>query len=78
LAIKSRINGETKQDSHTSRMIFRVEKLVSYISAFMTLRPGDVIWTGTPEGNCNVNVGDIMEIEIEGIGILTNKVAAAN
>jgi len=78
LAIKSRINGETKQDSHTSRMIFRVEKLVSYISAFMTLRPGDVIWTGTPEGNCNVKVGDVMEVEIEEIGILTNRVVAAN
>lgn len=78
LAIRSRINGETKQDGHTSRMIFRVEKLVSYISAFMTLRPGDVIWTGTPEGNCNVKTGDIMEVEIEGIGILRNKVTAAH
>jgi 2-keto-4-pentenoate hydratase/2-oxohepta-3-ene-1,7-dioic acid hydratase in catechol pathway len=78
LAIKSRVNGETKQDGHTSRMIFPVEKLVSYISAFMTLRPGDVIWTGTPEGNCNVKVGDVMEVEIEGIGILRNQVTAAN
>lgn len=78
LAVKSWVNGETKQDVHTSRMIFRVETLVSYISAFMTLRPGDVIRTGTPEGNCNVKVGDVMEVEIEGIGILTNSVRAAS
>ncbi len=76
LTIQSRINNQTKQKSHTSRMIFRVEKLISYISGFMTLRPGDVIWTGTPEGNCNVQVGDVMEVEIEGIGVLRNKVAA--
>ncbi len=77
LAIKSRVNGETKQNSNTSLMIFHVEKLISYISEFMTLRPGDVIWTGTPEGNSNVKVGDVMEVEIEGIGILKNRVAAA-
>ena len=76
VAIKSRLNGETKQDSNTNLMIFRVGKLISYISAFMTLRPGDVIWMGTPEGNCNVKVGDIMEVEIEGIGILKNEVVA--
>lgn len=77
LSIKSRLNGETKQDSNTDLMIFRVEKLISYITAFMTLHPGDVIWTGTPEGNCNVKVGDSMEVEIEGIGILKNQVAVA-
>lgn len=76
VAIKSRLNGETKQDSNTNLMIFRVEKLISYISAFMTLHPGDVIWMGTPEGNSNVKVGDVMEVEIEGIGILKNQVVA--
>lgn len=75
LAIKGRVNGETKQDSNTGLMIFGVEKLISYISAFMTLRCGDVIWTGTPRGgSCPVKVGDIIEVEIEGIGILKNKV----
>jgi len=75
LSIKSSVNGEKKQDSNTSFMIFSVERLISYISDFMTLRPGDVIWTGSPEGACNVNVGDVMEVEIEGIGILRNKVS---
>jgi 2-keto-4-pentenoate hydratase/2-oxohepta-3-ene-1,7-dioic acid hydratase in catechol pathway len=74
LSIESRVNGETKQDSNTRFMIFSVAKLISYISAFMTLRPGDIIWTGTPEGVCDVKVGDAMEVEIEGIGILKNKV----
>lgn len=76
LYIKSRLNGHTKQDSHTSLMIFRVDKLISFISRFMTLRPGDVIWTGTPAGCSNVKVGDLMEVEIEGIGTLRNKVVA--
>lgn len=75
LAIKSRLNGETKQDGHTSLMIFSVPRLVSFISGFMTLRPGDVIWAGTPEGVSNVKVGDVMEVEIEGIGVLRNRVA---
>jgi len=77
LAIKGRVNGETKQDSNTSLMIFSVEKVISYISAFLTLRPGDVVWTGTPEGgHCPVKVGDVIEVEIEGIGLLKNRVVA--
>lgn len=75
LAIKCRVNGETKQDSNTSLLVFGVEKLISYISAFMTLRPGDVVWTGTPKGGTRpVKVGDVIEVEIESIGILKNKV----
>lgn len=78
LALKGRINGETKQDSNTSLMLFSVEKLISYISAFMTLHPGDVVWTGTPEGgHCPVKVGDVIEVEIEDIGILKNRVVAS-
>ncbi|MFH1926070.1 MAG: fumarylacetoacetate hydrolase family protein [Chloroflexota bacterium] len=77
LKIKSRLNGKVQQDSNTGLMNFGVEKLVSYISAFMTLQPGDVVWTGTPGGGlCPVNVGDITEVEIEGIGTLRNKIAA--
>jgi len=75
LSIKSRLNGETKQDSNTSLMIFSPEKIISYISAFMILHPGDVVWTGTPEGgHCPVKVGDVIEIEIDSIGILRNEV----
>ena len=78
LAIKGRVNGETKQDSNTGLAIYSVEKLISYISAFMTLRPGDVIWTGTPRGGaCPIKIGDITEVEIEGIGILRNKMVAS-
>jgi len=77
LAIKGRVNRETIQDGSTSRMLFNIEKLISYISAFLTLRPGDVIWTGTPKGGAYpVKTGDIIEVEIEGIGILKNKVVA--
>lgn len=75
VAIKGRLNGETKQDGSTAEMIFKVRTLVSYISGFMTLRPGDVIWTGTPKGgHYGVNVGDTVEVEIEGIGVLRNRV----
>lgn len=77
LTIKSRVNGETKQDSNTGLMIFGVEKLISYISTFMTLHPGDVVWVGTPKGGaCPVKVGDVIEVEIEGIGVLKNRVVA--
>lgn len=76
LAIKSMLNGLTKQDSSTRNMVFRVEKLVSFVSQFMVLLPGDVILTGAPAGGCPIHIGDTVEIEIEGIGTLTNRVAA--
>lgn len=77
VTIKARVNGKTIQDSNTSEMIFSLEKIISHITAFMTLHPGDVVFTGTPEGgHYPVKVGDIMEVEIEGIGILKNKVVA--
>ena len=77
VAIKGRVNGETRQDSHTSLMIFSVPKLISVITEFMTLCPGDVVWTGTPKGGASpVKVGDVIEVEIEGIGVLKNKLVA--
>lgn len=77
LPIKARINGQTIQDSSTAEMIHSVERIVSHITEFMTLRSGDVIFTGTPEGgHYLVSVGDLMEVEIEGIGVLKNKVVA--
>ncbi|HUU65234.1 MAG TPA: fumarylacetoacetate hydrolase family protein [Dehalococcoidales bacterium] len=64
------VNGVTKQDSNTGLMVFGVKRLVSYISAFMTLRPGDVVWTGTPGGgSCPVKLGDVIEVEFDGIGV---------
>ena len=76
LSITTRVNGYEKKKSNTDNMIFDVYELVSYISRIMTLLPGDVIITGTPPGVGSMNIGDIVEVEIEGIGILKNKVTS--
>ena len=76
LDIETRVNGEVRQKDNTRSLMFKVPKLISYISSFHTLFPGDVISTGTPEGMKPVQVGDIMEVEIEEIGILRNPVVA--
>lgn len=75
LDIKLYLNGEAKQSSNTSNMIFKVDYLVSFISNIMTLEPEDVILTGTPPGVGAMQVGDVVEVEIEGVGKLINKVA---
>lgn len=75
LEIKLRQNGKVKQHSSTSKMIFKIEEIVSFISQIMTLNPGDVIVTGTPSGVGELQVGDIVEVEIEGIGTLTNYIS---
>ncbi|MCX5798849.1 MAG: fumarylacetoacetate hydrolase family protein [Proteobacteria bacterium] len=72
--IATRVNGIVKQYSNTKNMIFNVFELVAFISSIMTLLPGDVIITGTPPGVGPIEVGDEVEIEIEGIGILKNRV----
>ena len=74
LAICTRVNGTVKQQSNTNNMVFDVYELVSFISGIMTLSPGDVIITGTPPGVGPIEVGDVVEVEIEGIGILRNTV----
>ncbi|MDI3311879.1 MAG: fumarylacetoacetate hydrolase family protein, partial [Thermoanaerobacterium sp.] len=74
LEIKTYVNGVLKQHSNTKHLIFSVPKLVSFISHVMTLNPGDVILTGTPSGVGPIKSGDIVTIEIEGIGKLINKV----
>lgn len=71
LEITMRVNGEVKQHSRTSLMIFGVADLVSFLSGIMTLCPGDVIMTGTPSGIGPVARGDSLEVEIEAIGKLT-------
>jgi len=70
LAIELTLNGEVRQSSRTSRLIFGVPYLVSFISSIMTLYPGDVIMTGTPSGVGEVTPGDEVEMKIEGIGAL--------
>lgn len=74
LRIETRVNGVTKQRSNTKNMIFDVFELVSFISEIMTLLPGDAIITGTPPGVGEIKVGDTVEVEIEGIGVLKNTV----
>jgi 2-keto-4-pentenoate hydratase/2-oxohepta-3-ene-1,7-dioic acid hydratase in catechol pathway len=74
--VESRLNGEIKQSQTTASMIFPVPFLISYISRVMTLEPGDVIMTGTPEGVGPMQPGDTIEIEIGGVGILKNPVSA--
>lgn len=69
-----KVNGEIKQDSNTKNMIFPVEELISFISHIMTLQAGDVIATGTPPGVGSMEVGDVAEVNIEGIGILKNEI----
>jgi 2-keto-4-pentenoate hydratase/2-oxohepta-3-ene-1,7-dioic acid hydratase in catechol pathway len=72
--VTARVNGEKKQQASTSTMAFSIPYLIRYISRAMTLNPGDLIATGTPAGVSRLNDGDIVEIEIEGIGVLRNEV----
>jgi len=74
LKLETYLNGELKQSARTSDLIFDVSKLVSFISGVMTLLPGDVIATGTPSGIGPLNAGDVVEVKIEGIGVLKNYV----
>ena len=77
LKIVTRVNGQVRQDSTTADMIFDVATLVAFCSQYITLEAGDVITTGTPSGVGNLTPGDVVEVEIEGIGILRNPVIAA-
>jgi 2-keto-4-pentenoate hydratase/2-oxohepta-3-ene-1,7-dioic acid hydratase in catechol pathway len=74
VAIRSRVNGELKQDGRTAEMIFDVPFIVSFVSEAMTLLPGDVILTGTPAGVGRIEHGDRVECEVDGIGVLANPV----
>lgn len=76
LALSIKVNGEVRQKSNTSYLIFDVEKLIEYASRFYTLYPGDIIMTGTPEGVSQVNPGDLMEASIERIGSMQVAVAS--
>lgn len=72
LALRTRVNGQVTQSGSTADMINDIAALIEYLSSFMTLQPGDVILTGTPDGVVNVNEGDVVECEIDGIGTLRN------
>ena len=76
LAVICRVNGEVRQAGFTSDMVFGVAEILEYVTAVMTLLPGDVILTGTPAGISRVVPGDVMEVEIDGIGVLQNRVVS--
>ena len=74
--LRCRVNGEMRQMGSTREMVFTVAQLISFISSVMTLEPGDVILTGTPAGIGPLKNGDVVEVDIEGIGVLSNPVKA--
>jgi 2-keto-4-pentenoate hydratase/2-oxohepta-3-ene-1,7-dioic acid hydratase in catechol pathway len=74
IAIRTSLDGQPRQDGNTKDMIFTIPELVAYISSYTTLLPGDVILTGTPSGVGPMLPGQVVSIEVEGIGILTNSV----
>lgn len=76
LGLRSYVNGELRQEGHTGQMVWRIPELVEFLSLFMTLEPGDVILTGTPRGISHVRPGDVMRLEVDGIGVLENPVVA--
>ena len=74
LQVTTRLNGEVRQSQSTKDLLFSVANLVSYICRYATLFPGDLIYTGTPGTTKPMNPGDLVEVEVEGVGILRNKV----
>jgi 2-keto-4-pentenoate hydratase/2-oxohepta-3-ene-1,7-dioic acid hydratase in catechol pathway len=76
LRVMTHLNGDVKQDGTTKDMVFDVAALVAHVSSVMTLLPGDVILTGTPDGVGPMQVGDEVEVSVSGIGSLTNKVVS--
>ncbi|TDV24796.1 5-carboxy-2-oxohept-3-enedioate decarboxylase HpaG2 subunit [Paraburkholderia caballeronis] len=76
LELRTWVNGELKQRGNTRDLVTGIPELIEYLSGFMTLAPGDVILTGTPEGVVNVNAGDEVACEIDGLGRLVNTIAS--
>jgi 2-keto-4-pentenoate hydratase/2-oxohepta-3-ene-1,7-dioic acid hydratase in catechol pathway len=75
LLVQSRLNGEVRQSQRTSDLIFPVDQIVSYVSRYVALFPGDIIYTGTPGVTKAMVPGDVIEIEVEGVGTLRNRVS---
>jgi len=74
LQVQTRVNGEVRQSARTRELIFDVEEIVAYVSRYVTLYPGDIIFTGTPGSTQAIVPGDVVEVEVEGVGILRNTV----
>ena len=77
LLVQTRLNGEVRQSESTKDLIFSIDEIVSYVSKYVTLMPGDIIFTGTPGSTAAMRPGDVVEIEVAGVGILRNTVVAA-
>ena len=75
--LETRVNGKTLQSQRTKDLIFDIPTIVSYVSQYITLMPGDVIYTGTPGTTSAMKPGDVVEVEIEGIGVLRNRIVKA-
>ena len=74
LLLQTRVNGEVRQSQRTGDLLFDVDTLVCYITQVITLEPGDLIFTGTPGTTQGMKPGDVVEIELEGVGVLRNRV----
>jgi 2-keto-4-pentenoate hydratase/2-oxohepta-3-ene-1,7-dioic acid hydratase in catechol pathway len=77
LKLEGRLNGKTVQQANTSQMIYNTAAQVSFVSQYLTLLPGDIVYTGTPGATGMLKPGDVFEVEIEGIGVLRNPVKSA-
>jgi 2-keto-4-pentenoate hydratase/2-oxohepta-3-ene-1,7-dioic acid hydratase in catechol pathway len=78
LSVICRVNGVQRQNGQASDMAFSIPYIVSHISQIMTLEPGDLVSTGTPAGVSMLKAGDMVEVEIPGVGVLKNSVVAGN
>lgn len=72
--VETRLNGEVRQHQRTTDLIFNTSEIVSYVSRYVTLEPGDLVYTGTPGSTKAMADGDVVEIEVEGVGVLRNTV----
>ncbi|HKK92193.1 MAG TPA: fumarylacetoacetate hydrolase family protein [Longimicrobiales bacterium] len=78
LLLRTRLNGEVVQEERTADLLFGVPEILEYITRHVTLEPGDLVFTGTPGTTRGMHPGDVVEVEIEGVGVLRNRVRAAD
>jgi 5-oxopent-3-ene-1,2,5-tricarboxylate decarboxylase/2-hydroxyhepta-2,4-diene-1,7-dioate isomerase len=75
--LRTYVNGELRQEGHSSNLRHSVADLIEYITAYMTLNPGDMIWSGTPKGISHIYPGDQLRLEVGGLGTLENEVVSS-
>ena len=75
--VRCSVSGAVRQDGNTALMIYSIGRVLAFVTQFMTLEPGDLVLTGTPAGVGPVQPGDVMTVEVEGLGALSNQVVAA-